>query len=427
MENEKYRNRLIDWKVDQYLQAFGAVCIQGPKWCGKTWTSEHHAESEVKIQDPAGNYQNRRLANESPSAVLQGARPRLIDEWQDVPSLWDAVRAETDRTGEKGQFILTGSSTPLSRDRKPMHSGAGRIARLDMHTMSLYEAGFSDGRVSLQDICMNKAPDLMTGEVTLDRLADYILRGGWPENTDRPLEIARLLPQQYINAILGEDVSRMDNTRRDLSKMNRLLCSLARNESTTVSDRVLQKDISDADGILIDRKTISDYLDVYRRLFLISDTPAYSSSMRSSVRVKQQSKRHLCDPSLSAALMHCTMDSLMNDLNTMGFLFEALVERDLAIYAEAFDAHLYHYQDYKNREIDAVIELEDGSWCGFEIKLGASQIQPAVENLKRIQNEFAADEKAKQPRAMCVICGLSRAAYYDKSGIYIVPLTSLKD
>lgn len=425
MKNPNYKSRLIDTRIEQYLQAFGAVCIEGPKWCGKTWTSEFHAKSEIKLQDPTGNYQNRRMAEMSPSLVLTGDQPRLIDEWQDVPPIWDAVRAEVDRTGQKGQFLLTGSSTPQRKGI--MHSGAGRIARIRMQPMSLYEEGFSDGKVSLQDICLNKAPDVMTGEVDLRNLIDFILRGGWPENINVPLQLAALVPAQYVEAIITDDSSRLDGVHRDTVKMRRLLQSLARNESTTATVRTLIRDIRDQDGDEITPKTISDYLDVFQRLFLTNDTPAYSSSLRSSVRVKQQAKRHFCDPSIAAALMHCTANNLISDLNTLGFLFEGLVERDLGIYAETFDAKLYHYQDYKGREIDAVLELADGNWCGFKIKLGAGEIETGAQNLLKIRQEFENDPKAKKPQALCVVCGMSNAAYRRPDGVYVVPITSLKN
>lgn len=425
MKNDRYLKRLIDERIELYLSAFGAVCIEGPKWCGKTWTSEFHAESEIKLQDPAGNYQNRNLAKMSPLMILQGEYPRLIDEWQDVPEIWDAVRSEIDKTGEKGRFILTGSSTP---NRKGiMHSGAGRIGRIKMHTMSLYEAGYSDGKISLEDICEGKAGDILTGEVELDRLVDYIIRGGWPDNIDIPLQAAALVPKQYVEAIIDDDSSRIDGIQRDTTKMRKLLKSLARNECTTASNRTLLRDIREQDGEVMTPNTVSEYLDVFNRLFLINDQPAYASSMRSSVRIKQQVKRHFCDPSIAASLMNCTRDNLVNDLNTLGFLFESLVERDLEIYGETFGAKCYHYQDYRGREIDAILELEDGSWCGFEIKLGAGEIEAAAANLLKIKKDFESDPKAKDPRALCVVCGMSNAAYRRPDGIYVVPITSLKN
>ncbi|MGN0709268.1 MAG: ATP-binding protein, partial [Anaerovoracaceae bacterium] len=394
-------------------------------WCGKTWTAEHHAASEIKLQDPAGNYQNRSIAQISPAAVLEGEKPRLIDEWQDVPQTWDAVRAEVDSEGSKGQFLLTGSSTP--KHGGTMHSGAGRIARVALHTMSLFEMGYSDGKISLKDICSGTAPDMMTGEVKLQDLADFVIRGGWPENIGIPIEMAALVPGQYIDAIINDDASRIDNVSRDTGKMRKLLKSLARNECTTASNKTLMRDIRDQDGGELTPRTVTEYLNVFQKLFLLNDQPAYSSSMRSSVRVKQQPKRHFCDPSIAASLMNCSVDSLMNDLNTFGSLFESLTERDLGIYADTFNGKLYHYQDYKGREIDAVIELKDGNWCGFEVKLGAGEIDAAAENLLKISREFEADPKAKEPQALCVVCGMTNAAYRRPDGVYVVPITSLRD
>lgn len=425
MKNPEYKPRIADEEIDENLKAFSAVSIDGPKWCGKTWAAEHAASSEIKIGDPTGNFQNRRLAEMNPSLVLDGERPHLIDEWQEVPSLWDAVRAKSDENRQKGKFILTGSSTP--RRKGIMHSGAGRIARIHMHTMSLYENGESSGEISLQDICDQKAPDVMTGEIPLERIAELIIRGGWPETMGMPLNLASLIPAQYIEAIITDDASRIDGKKRDTAKMRRLLRSLARNESTTVSNNVLKRDIRDVENDDIDNNTISDYLDVFDRLFLLENQLPFSTSVRSSVRVKQQEKRHLCDPSIACSLLGIhTTDMLISDLNTMGFLFESLVEHDLRIYAESFHAKLFHYQDYSNKEIDTVIETEDGRWCGIEIKLGASQIDSAAENLLKISGSFAKDPKGKGPSALCVVCGLSNAAYMRPDGVYVVPLTALR-
>ena len=386
MNRNEYKPRIIDKKIKEYLSVFGAVCVEGPKWCGKTWSSSYHSKSEIMIGDPNGNFQNRRLAEMSPSLVLEGETPRLIDEWQEVPPLWDAVRHKVDQKSEKGQFILTGSATP--NHKGIMHSGAGRIARLRMRPMSLYESGDSSGKVSLEDLCKGSLTPAMTGEVDLRKITEFIYRGGWPGNTDIPIDKAGLLPIEYLKAVIDDDVYRIDGIKRDVSKMNLLLKSLARNESTTVTNKTLKADVKAIDDEDIDSDTISVYLDIFTRLFLLDNQPPFASNIRSSVRLKQAEKRHFADPSLACALLKATPDRLINDLGTLGFLFEALCERDLRIYADSFDAKLYHYQDYNNREIDAVIELSDGKWCAFEIKLGANQIDKAAEsliNLKKIQ------------------------------------------
>lgn len=425
MDKKKYRARLIDQSITRHLSSFGAVCVEGPKWCGKTWTSSFHSQSELFVGDPAGNFQNRRLAEMNPSLILEGKSPRLIDEWQEVPAIWDAVRYRVDQNAAKGQFILTGSSTP--NQKGILHSGAGRIARLRMRPMSLYESGDSSGRVSLASLCKGRIEPVMTGEADLRQIIEYIVRGGWPGNLGLSLEEAALLPNQYLEAVIQDDAFRVDGIKRDVQKMHRLLRSLARNESTTVSNATLRRDLLDRDEEDIDPVTISSYLDVFARLFLIDNQPPFSSRIRSSIRVKQAEKRHFVDPSLACALLKATPEKLLSDLETLGFLFEALCERDLKIYAETFGANLYHYQDYRNREIDAVIEMTDGSWCAFEIKLGANQIDLAAESLLRMRKEIMNEADGKPPAVLCVICGLSSAAYQREDGVFVVPITALRD
>lgn len=424
MKNNVYKPRIIDAKVEQFLQAFGAVCIEGPKWCGKTWTSAYHSQSAVYLADPAGNFQNRRLAEMDPSLILPGDTPRLLDEWQEVPALWDAVRFQVDERAKKGQFILTGSATP--QHKGILHSGAGRIARLRMHPMSLFESGKSSGQVSLKALCEGKLQPAATGDITLEMLIDAILRGGWPANQEGTLEQAVLLPKAYLQAVLEDDIYRIDDVKRDKRKMELLLRSLARNESTTVTNRKLKNDIKEKDAEDIDEGTVAAYLEVFSRLFLLDNQKPFDGHIRSSVRVKQAEKRHLADPSLACALLGTGKEALMGDLETLGFMFEALCERDLKIYAESFDAQLYHYQDYQNREIDAVIAMPNGHWNAIEIKLGANQIENAATSLLKLKREFQEDPKGVPPDQLIVLCGLSKAAYQRQDGIYVVPLTALK-
>lgn len=425
MKQKDYRPRIIDSTIEKYLKTFGAVCIEGPKWCGKTWTSSYHSNSEIYMGDPTGNFQNRSLAQISPDLVLNGDHPRLIDEWQEVPPLWDAVRHKVDQTGEKGQFILTGSATP--NHKGIMHSGAGRIARIGMHPMSLYESGDSTGMVSLEALCNGEIEPTMTGEVDLRNLIEYIVKGGWPGNLDTPVDQAALLPLQYIEAIVEDDVYRIDGVKRNGEKMMLLLRSLARNEATTATNTALARDIRSVDDTSLDKDTVTDYLDIFRRLFIIDNQKPFSTNIRSSVRVKQAEKRHFCDPSLACALLHATPEILLHDLQTLGFLFESLCERDLKIYAESFGASLFHYQDYEGKEIDAVIELPGGDWCGFEIKLGANQIDDAAASLLDINGRIKKDPKGQPAKVLCVICGLSNAAYQRPDGVYVVPITALKN
>ena len=424
MNKEKYIPRIVDAAVERYLATMGAVCIEGPKWCGKTWTSSYHSNSEFLVGNPDNNFQNRALAEMSPALVLEGETPRLIDEWQEVPPLWDAVRYTVDQRGKKGQFILTGSATP--KRKGVLHSGAGRIGKLRMRPMSLYESGDSSGKVSLHELCEGKLTPAITGEVDLRTLARLTVRGGWPGNLDINDADISLLPGEYLDAVIDDDVNRVDETRRDIRKVRLLLRSLARNESTTATNRTLKNDIKEIDDEDIDVETVATYLDIFNRLFLTDNQQPYSTKLRSSVRVKQAGKRHFCDPSLACALLKVTPERLIGDLATFGFLFEALCERDLKIYAESFGATLYHYQDYAGNEIDAIIELPDGSWCGIEIKLGANKIEEAAKNLIHIRDEIVKDE-GKAPSALIVLCGLSNAAYQRPDGVYVVPLTALKN
>lgn len=424
-DKSEYKRRVIDTTIETYLEVSGAVCIEGPKWCGKTWTSAFHSNSEFLVGDPTNNFSNRQLAELNPSLILQGETPRMIDEWQEVPSIWDATRAEVDKRHKKGQIILTGSSTPKTKGI--MHTGSGRIVRLRMNTMSLYESGDSSGKVSLKELCDDKLTMQMLDEVPLEKLAMYIVRGGWPENISVDDKKVHLMPRAYMENLISEDLNNLDDgVEYDKHKTALLLKSLARNESTTVSDSSLLKDIIAQDSESMSRNTIAKYLEALNRLFILNNQTPFSPNLRSSLRVKQSEKRHFSDPAMAAALLNITPEKLLGDLNTFGLLFEGLVERDLAIYAQSFGAKLFHYQDYKNNEIDAVIELENGDWCAFEIKLGAKKIDEGAENLIKVCNDIEKNG-GKAPKIKCVICGLSNAAYQRTDGVYVVPITALRN
>lgn len=425
MKIDNYKSRIVDDKIEHYLKLFGAISIEGPKYCGKTWAGRYHSSSEILLHKTTGETSNNvELAKISPSLVLEGDKPRLIDEWQEATNLWDEIRIDVDKKGLKGQYILTGSSTP---NRKGIsHSGAGRFGKIHLRTMSLYESGDSTGDISLKDLCDGRIKEKLTGEVDLKKIAKLIIRGGWPANLDYSAKEANEAVLEYVNLIVDDDLNRLDGIKRDKHKVRLLLKSLARNESTTVSNMTLKKDISEVDNEDIDIDTVSTYLDAIDRLYLLDNDEPFSTNIRSSVRVKQSEKRHFADPSIACALLNIKDESiLINDLNTFGFLFEAMVERDLKIYADSFNAKCYHYQDYQDREIDSVIELEDGNWCAFEIKLGAHQIESAAQNLLKIKNDIL-KENGKAPKVLCVICGLSNAVYQRSDGVYVIPITALK-
>lgn len=425
MEINNYKVRVADEKIEKYLRLFGAVCIEGPKYCGKTWAGRKHANSETLLHTSTGENSNEvELAKISPKIILEGEKPKLIDEWQEATNLWDEIRTDVDKSGLKGQYILTGSSTPKRKGIN--HSGAGRFGKIHLRTMSLYESGNSSGLVSLKDICYGKDIAVSTGEVDIKKLANLIIRGGFPGYINYSANDARTAVKEYIDLIIDDDMSRLDGINRDKHKMKLLLKSLARNESTTVTNTTLKNDINEIDNEDIDKDTLANYLNALDKLYLLDNDEPYSTNIRSSVRVKQSEKRHFVDPSIACALLNLTEEKLLGDLETFGLFFEAMVERDLKIYADSFDAKNFHYQDYLNREIDHIIELEDGNWCCFEIKLGANAIDGAAKNLVQIK-ESIITEGGKAPSVLCVICGLTNAAYKRPDGVYVVPITALKN
>jgi predicted AAA+ superfamily ATPase len=419
-----YRKRIVDEQLEKNLSAFGAVCIEGPKWCGKTWTALAHSNSSCYIASPENNFQNRTMAQLSPDLVLHGESPRLIDEWQEVPALWDAVRFAVDQTQQRGQFILTGSATPTQKGI--LHSGTGRIVRMHMRPMSLYESGDSTGEISLLNLFNEPVKAVQANAVTLDQLISLTVRGGWPGSIGLDVESAAELPKAYLKNVIEDDIRRVDGVKRDSRKLLMLLRSLARNESTVVRKNTLRKDIIEDSGESIDPDTVTDYLDALNRLFILEDQRAFSPNIRSSIRVGKSAKRHFVDPSLAVAALGASPERLMNDLNTYGFLFEAMCIRDLRIYAESFGAQLFHYRDDSGREIDAVIEMPDGRWGAFEIKLGVNQIDAAAKDLLAIKRLMEVNVKAKAPDILCVICGLTKFAYTREDGVMVVPITTLK-
>ncbi len=422
---EGYKPRLIDLQIDRLMKIYGAVCVEGPKWCGKTWTSRNHAVSASYIGDPAGNFMNRQLAEMDPSLVLEGDLPRLIDEWQVVPPIWDAVRYRVDQMPEKGRYVLTGSSTPIIKGE--LHGGSGRIGRVKMRTMSLYEACISSGKVSLSDMFDGTFKPCATGDVKLDDLIDCVVKGGWPGAQSLSATEAMQISVDYLKNV-PDDMERMDGKRRDYRKVNALLRALGRSESNMTSKKRLKRDVeeyAEDDGELsgITDNTVTDYLDCFNRLFLTEDQPAFENK---SVKALKKPKRHFTDPSLAAAALGATPEMLRTDLNTFGYLFEGLCVRDLRIYAECSNASVYHYHDESEREADAIVQLPDGKWGMFEIKVGFNQVEQAAEELISLSSTFEKETSSK-PEFLCVVCGMANAAFQRPDGVYVVPVTALRD
>lgn len=418
MDNVFYKPRIVDSEIKLKLELSKAVCIQGPKACGKTWAAEHQAASEIKLGDATDNFASRRITMMDNSFALKGEKPHLIDEWQEIPALWDVVRSEVDKVPEKGQFILTGSSTPVQKGI--MHSGTGRISLLTMRPMSLYESGESSGKISFSSLFKGNISEVVQAENPgIEKLAYYIVRGGWPSAVDLPYEHAYSFAADYVAGLIQEDIPRVAQSI-DLLKMHRFMRSLARNESTTASKKVLMRDMN---GEITD-ETVNSYLQILSRLFLLSPQQPFSPAVRSSLRLKQMEKRHFTDPSIAAALLGMRQDYLIKDLQTFGFLFESLVERDLAVYAAASGCRLMHYQDYKNNEIDAVIEAPDGSWGAVEIKLGAGEIDYAAKTLLKADKAMR-EASGKGASFLAVVCGLASYGYCREDGVNVIPVTAL--
>ncbi len=415
-----YKSRLIDAEVTKNLRAFGAVSIEGPKWVGKTWTARNACNSEFSMVGSTGPLMNRDIASDNIQRALVGESPHLIDEWQELPRIWDVIRANIDTDAKKGKFVLTGSSVPKRDDY--YHSGAGRIKSIDMRTMSLYESGDSHGTVSLEDILNGKLEMMECGDVTLEYLVDLAIRGGWPGSLRLNPEDFNLIPEQYVRLAV-DDACRLDGKRRNHEKMRILLKSLARNESTLVSDATIMKDMRAYDDESIATDTYADFMDCLDRIHLIESTPNFKPNVRSDMRIGKRPKRHLTDVSLAIAALGLNKESLMNDLNTFGFMFEALCEHDLDLYARANGGRLFHYRDGRDREIDAVIEMPGGDWCAIEIKLGTGQIDTAANHLLKMKELF--EKEGCPPKALCVVCGLTSYSYTRPDGVSVVPITSL--
>ncbi len=422
LRRKEYIDRLVDKKIEEYLSIFGAVSIEGPKWCGKTWTSLNHANSVVLLDKE----EMREKAKLSLDLILEEERPELIDEWNLIPEVWDAVRRKCDETTEKGNFILTCSTklTDEKQKEKIHHSGAGRIGKIQMHTMSLYESGDSTGKVSIQDMLNGTLKNELNDKITLQELANLIIRGGWPSNIKTPEDKIGILPKSYIDAILDSDIN--DDKKRDKNKMTMLLKSLARNESSIANKNTLLKDIGEYANekeTIESRITIDDYLDVLNRLHIIENQNAYSENYRSPNRLGKSVKRHFTDPSLACSCLDLTKEKLINDLKTFGFMFEALVERDLRVYIEYLEGKLNHFRDnVTGLEVDSILEFSDGEYAAVEIKLGFNEVDIAKKSLMNFYNNMV-----KKPKFMCVIVGYTDVIAKDpETGIYIVPITALR-
>jgi len=418
-----YLQRLVDAKLELSLEAMGAVLIEGPKWCGKTSTAEHFAKSALYMQNPDDYNENMMKAKTKPSLLLEGETPRLLDEWQIAPVLWNAVRFAIDKRQERGQFILTGSVVP--KRTEDMHSGTGRISRMKMRTMSLYESKESSGEISLDDIFMGKTEMYGKSKLTLEQVAFVLTRGGWPAAvSERNERLATKIVTDYYEAVVNEDISKVDDVDKSPDRVRSLIRSLSRNISTEASTTTILNDLRANDESL-SQVTIDQYINALKTLFVIDDLPAWSPALRSKTAIRTTAKRHLSDPSIAAVSLGATPGRLFDDFNTFGLLFEALCIRDLRIYADYSDSDVYHYRDAKGVEVDAIVQKRDGRWGAVEIKMGAGDVEKAAEHLLKFKSNINI-EKMSEPSFLMVLTA-TESAFQLSNGVWVVPLGCLKN
>ena len=420
LRKEEYKERIIDKKIKKYLKIFGAISIEGPKWCGKTWTALNNAKSAVYLNNTENNFNDRALAKMNVDLVLNKEYPQLIDEWQEVPAIWDGVRFKCDEDKITGKYILTGSSVPATKDIH--HSGAGRIAKIKMYTMSLYESGDSTGIVSLEKLFLNDVEDVKNTKVELSYLLYLIARGGWPEVIGKEEFVSMELTKNYIESVLDFDITNIDGVKRDKNRMRMILRSLARNESTIVNNKTIFKDVNEIKNESSEN-TILDYIDVLEKLNLVENQIAFNVNLRSSSRIGKTAKRHFVDTSLACAILDLNSEKMIKDINFAGFLFESMCERDLRIYIESLGGNLFHFRDNTTGlEIDSIVELQNGDYGAIEIKLGLDKVEEAAKNLLDFYSKVVV-----KPKFMAIVCGLADAVIRREDGIYIIPITALKD
>ena len=421
---DRYMSRIADIVLKERLEAKGAVLIEGPKWCGKTTTAKHIASSFIEMDRPDMTNQYQEMARLNPGSLLKGAVPRLIDEWQISPGLWNAVRYEVDQRDEFGQFILTGSAVPAKLDGS-MHTGTGRIVRMLMRPMSLYESLESSGAVSLRDL-FKKNGISGDDDHDLESLAYMICRGGWPKSIGGTERVSLRQAYDYLDAIVSDDVSRVDGVKRGKERSKRLLRSYARHVSTQTSLETIREDMLVNDTDSFSNDTLYSYLDAFRKIFVIEDAPAWNPNLRSRTAIRTTDTRYFIDQSIAAAALGIGSKDIINDLNTMGLLFENMCVRDLRVYTEELDGTVYHYRDKSGLECDAVIHLRNGDYGLVEIKLGGDKlIEEGAKNLRKLADKIDTD-KMKSPSFLMVLCGVAPFAYKRDDGVHIVPVCCLK-
>ena len=425
MEME-YKHRIADGILEKKLRSKGAVLIEGPKWCGKTTTAEQQARSILYMDNPASFESNLQMAEIDPGILLEGDTPRLVDEWQLAPKLWDTMRFEVDHRHQVGQFILTGSAVP-SDEESMKHSGTGRFSWLTMRPMSLYESGESNGKVSLSHLFESRENIVATNSLRIDDIAFLICRGGWPFACSLQGDAALAQAFDYVDAVIKKDVSRVDGTNRNITTTRLLMRSYARNQGSQATIGTIVADMMTNDENEIGVKTAGSYLDALRKIFVIEDSEAWNPNLRSKTAIRTANTRYFIDPSIGTAVLGLGPKDLINALNTMGLFFETLCVRDLRIFADALDGQVFHYRDKSGLECDAVIHLRNGRYGLVEIKLGGDRlINEGASNLLALVDKINTD-KMKEPSFLMDLTGTGDFAYRRKDGVYVVPIGCLKD
>ena len=423
---KEYKARIVDNMLKEKLEVKGAVVIEGPKWCGKTTTAMQVAGSILRMDEPRNREANIQMAEIDPGQLLKGDTPRLIDEWQIAPKLWDATRYEVDTRGKEGQFILTGSAVPVESE-EITHSGTGRFTWLLMRPMSLYESGDSTGEVSLQNLF--ERPDRIAGtnDFDIDRLAFLICRGGWPYAVGMKEKPSLLQAEDYYEAVIKSDINRADGVSKNPERVKRLMRSFARNQGTQISNTMLRDDIISNDTESLNEDTIASYINALKNIFVVEDMAAWNPNLRSKTSIRTSETRYYVDPSIAVAALGIGPKDLTNDLNTMGLLFETLCVRDLRVYAESIGGTVLHYRDKSGLECDTVIHLKNGRYGLAEIKLGGQKlIEEGVKNLQSLSNKIDTS-KMPAPSFLMIVIGIGEFAYRREDGIFIVPIGCLKN
>ena len=418
----KYLPRIVDKEIDELMEIMGAVLIEGCKWCGKSTTGLYHAKSVIEFQNPDRKQEYDNIRNTKPSLFLNGEKPRMFDEWQMYPVVWDSVRTDVDHTGLKGQYILTGSAKPS--EGETMHTGTGRISRVLMRPMSLFESKESTGEVSFGDILAGK--DISgVSKLSLEDIASIIVRGGWPASISIKSDAKYRIAKEYVKSLIHEEVRSVDGVERNTEKMQNVLRSLARNISTQVSNSTIEADIRNSCDDDISRPTLTDYLNTLEKLFVIEDVKATNLNLRSKYALRTKPKKYFVDPSIATAILDLKPMDLINDLNTFGFMFESLCIRDLKIYTESLGGDVTFYRDERGFEVDAILRMPSGKWGAIEIKLGAGYIDEAANILLKFK-EHVDIKKCGEPSFLLVLTG-TNYSYKRDDGVYVVSIGTLKN